>query len=208
MRCDECREALSAGLDGVAEPTQARAVETHLAGCDGCRQWAAAAERIHRAVRVRPADPVPDLTDTIMAVAPMSRRRSAARSRTIEWARAGLIAIGVTRLVLAVPGILLGEGAGIDGHVARELASWDLALAVGLLVVAWRPRLATGMLAFALTLAAALAVSIAVDVVGGSVTATTESTHVLELAGVGLVWVLARTGAPPPRRRLAPAGGA
>jgi predicted anti-sigma-YlaC factor YlaD len=200
MRCDECREAVSAGLDGVSEPGTAGAVDAHLATCDGCRRWAAAAERLHRTVRVRPADAVPDLTGAIMASAPAIRPL---RPR-FEWARYVLVGIAVTRLVLAVPGLLLGEGAAVDGHVARELASWDVALAVGLLVVAWRPRLASGMLAFALTLAAALVVSIVLGVIGGEVRVATESTHVIELAGVGLVWLLARRDGPPARLRLRP----
>jgi predicted anti-sigma-YlaC factor YlaD len=95
--------------------------------------------------------------------------------------------------------MLLGENAGASIHVARELGSWDIALAVGLLVVAWRPTMARGLLAFALTLAGATIVTAALDVVSGRAPAVAESTHVIDLMAVALVWLLARSTPSPAR---------
>jgi predicted anti-sigma-YlaC factor YlaD len=206
MRCDACREALSARLDGVeSADLDGAAVDAHLTGCGGCRRWAADAERLHRSMRLRPADPVPDLTSAIMAAAPAVASRGPLNvGGRLEWARYCLLVVAVTRLLLALPVIVFGESAGVSVHAARELASWDMALAVGLLVVAWRPRLAPGMLAFAATLAAALVVTTTIDVVAGRVAALGESTHALDLAGIGLVWLLARRPGPQARRLVHP----
>ncbi len=162
-------------------------------------------------MRLRPAERVPDLTAAIMAkaqipaVARPSRRAwtSGVVAPRAEWARYALLVVGVTRLVLALPILVLGETTGTTVHAARHLASWDLALAVGLVVVAWRPTLARGLLPFAITLSAALLLTGVVDMAAGRVPAITESTHMLELVGVALVWFVARA-----TPRTEPGGGA
>ena len=64
----------------------------------------------------------------------------------ISPARWALFVVALTQLVLAAPALLLGEDAGATVHVARELGSFDVALAVGLLVAAWQPARAWGLL--------------------------------------------------------------
>jgi predicted anti-sigma-YlaC factor YlaD len=200
MRCDACRDAISARLDGFdGGELDAAAVDAHLATCPGCRSWSAEAERLHRFVRLRPAEPVPDLTGAILAAAP-----GAPAPRRTEWARYVLLVVALTRLVLALRVIVFGEITGVGLHMARELGSWDLALAVGLLVVAWRPGLARGMLAFALTLALALTVTTTLDVVTGRIPFAGESTHAFELVGVAMVWLLARSSGPAPAGAVRP----
>jgi Putative zinc-finger len=39
VRCEQCREALSARLDGEDDPDERAEVDTHLAECDECRRW-------------------------------------------------------------------------------------------------------------------------------------------------------------------------
>jgi predicted anti-sigma-YlaC factor YlaD len=204
MRCHECREILSARLDDApVADLEATAADAHVTACADCRIWLDAAAGLHRAMRVRPVEPVPDLTGAILAAAPpMVPAGSVPPARPaprFEWARYVLFAVALTRLILALPAMLLGEGAGASIHVARELGSWDIALAVGLLVVALRPSLAKGMLAFALTLAGATLVTAVLDVVSGRAPAAAEATHVIDLVAVALVWLVARTGSAPAR---------
>lgn len=68
MDCEQCREEVSALLDDEqAAPREV--VADHLARCAACRGFAATAERMDRLVRVRPAEPVPDLTAAVLAAA-------------------------------------------------------------------------------------------------------------------------------------------
>ena len=98
-------------------------------------------------------------------------------------ARYVLLWVGLTQLVLAVPA-LAGDDRGASTHVARELGSWAVALAVGLLVVAWQPRRAAGLLPFALALSGAMALTASLDVIAGHAPASGELLHVLDVAGV------------------------
>lgn len=193
MRCPDCREALSARLDHEALPPglDEATVDAHLEACPACTAWAAEATHLHRAVRVRPAQVVPDRTEAILARVPVAARPRPVR----EAVRYALLAIGLTQLVLAVPALFLAQDAEAPVHVAREMGAFELALAVGLLSAAWRPRLATGLLPFAGALAGAIVVTAGVDVAQGAAVAFTEAHHILDLAGVALLWLLpARPG--------------
>ncbi len=96
--------------------------------------------------------------------------------------------------------LVLGDDAGASVHVARELGSFHLSLAVGFLVVAWRPGRAAGLLPVVAVLAACLTVTGVVDVAAGRTPVVTETHHLLDLLGLGLVWLLAD-----PTRRSRPA---
>lgn len=188
MRCDDCREAISARLDDEALPpgTVGASVDAHLDGCRACTAWAAEAALLHRTLRVRTAPAVPDRTDAILAAVPLTARPRPVR----EGIRYALLAVGLTQLVLAVPALFLADDAAAPVHVAREMGAFELALAVGLLSAAWRPRLATGLLPFAAALAGATAVTAGVDLLQGAAVAVTEAHHLLDLAGVALLWFL------------------
>ncbi|MFP5071158.1 zf-HC2 domain-containing protein [Pseudonocardia nantongensis] len=67
MECQQCREAVSAHLDGERADAPREGVEYHLARCLPCHAFAASAERIGRLVRVRAAEPVPDLAGAVLA---------------------------------------------------------------------------------------------------------------------------------------------
>ena len=116
---------------------------------------------------------------------------AAARPRPVSTARWALLAVALTQLVLAVPDLLLG-GDGTAVHVARELGAFDVALAVGLVVAAWQPARAWGLLPLAAALVVVLAVTAVADVIDGSATALGEAYHLLEAAGLGLLWLVAR----------------
>jgi predicted anti-sigma-YlaC factor YlaD len=126
------------------------------------------------------------------------------RSRP-EWARYALFAVALTQLLIALPALLLGDSLGATVHIARELGSWDVALAVGLLYVAWRPERAIGMLPFAAALAGTMVVSALFDVFSGRKAPLSESHHLLEVAGLVLLVVLAQPNWWGVRRRLSQA---
>ncbi len=186
MDCDAYRDAISAGLDGEEPGIDADRVALHLASCGRCADFAAGAGALHRATRLREAEAVPDLVGAVLARAATPRRHQP------EWARYALFAVALSQLLLAVPLVILGRDLGASVHVARELGSWDVALAVGLLYAAWRPAKASGLLPFAGALAGAMAVTAVPDVAGGRQSVLSESHHLLELVGLALLVVLAR----------------
>lgn len=77
-------------------------------------------------------------------------------------------------------------------HLAREIGAWDIALAMALLLVVMRPRRAQGLVPFAASLAVAMFGAALVDVATGRATPLAESQHLLELAGLWMLWVLSR----------------
>lgn len=205
MRCEQCREVVSARLDGEATETDDRGVEVHLARCGACRGFEARAAELHRATRVRAAEPVPDLTARVLtgaATTSASIRNRKRRQRPPAWPRYALLTVALTQLVLAVPALVLGDGSDGSVHAARELGAWDTALGVGLLVAAWQPRRANGLLPMAAALAGTMALTAMVDVMSGRTFVLGEAHHVLDLAGLYFLWLLARV--PLGARRRAP----
>lgn len=89
MNCERAQAVLSARLDGERPPGRlGSAVDAHAATCSRCRAFESRAVRLRAAVRIRPAEPVPDLVGHIMArVAAEAHaprrlfRRSAGRQR-------------------------------------------------------------------------------------------------------------------------------
>ena len=193
MNCDQCREQVSAGLDREALADEVAAADEHLADCPACRAWASEAQRLGRRLRVRIADPVPDLSSAVAAAAGDLRgQRRMARRRTAV--RLGLVGVAAAQLALAIPEL------GGHIHSGSEAASWVIAAAVGLLTAAASPRRVLGMLPV-LSAAALVLVLITVrDLVNGDVHVGHELSHGLLVAGVGLLWLLRDHGTWDPLR--------
>jgi predicted anti-sigma-YlaC factor YlaD len=200
------REALSARLDGEATSLDDEAVDHHLHACPACTAWADELTALHRVVRVREAEPVPDLTAAILAAAPRATRagRRSPLPGVVSPARWALLVVALTQLVLAAPALLLGEDAGASVHVARELGAFDVALAIGLLVAAWQPARAWGLLPVVAALACVMGGTAVLDVARGTASSLGEAHHVLDLAGVAVLWWVARDDG---TTALAPARG-
>ncbi len=165
-------------------------VRRHLAGCPTCRAFRAEALALQREVRVRPATPIPDLTSKVMFA--IARERSEPASAR-QGLRLSLVLIGLVQLGLSLPALLLGSDAGLPVHQARHLGSFGVALAVGLLVAAWRPQGIRGLLPLATALVVCLVGSAIADVATGHAAASSEVTHVVEVAGLLSLWLLDRT---------------
>ena len=198
MRCDQSRDLLSARLDGEATADELTVLDRHLASCVACSDFADALVGLDRTSRLIPAEPVPDLTAVVMAA-----NAPAMRDPQREAARWSLALVALAQLLVALPELLTGSsGAGV--HTTRELGSWSAALAVGLLVAAWQPGRARGMLPLGAVLAGVLTLGAVVDVVTGATAGAGESVHLLEIAGIALLWLLARRDEESPTR-LVPA---
>lgn len=105
------------------------------------REVSAESPNLGLSAAARAAEQVPDLSHAVLAQLADQRP---ARSRVEpappvrEWARYALLAIALTQLLLALPGLVLGDQSGASTHLARELGSWDLSLSVAWLVVSGR----------------------------------------------------------------------
>ena len=204
MQCTTYREAISARLDGEPLGMPEHDLDAHLAGCPGCASWADAAAVVTRRARLAPAPAVPDLTEAVLTALPRALP-GAARARVVgDFLRLALLALGVAQAALFWPTMESGGGAmAAPMHMAHETGAWNLAVAAAFLAVAAAPRLAPGALPFLGTFAVLLTAVTAADLAAGRVPVERAVAHLLLLAGVVLVAVVAWRGRR--RRAMAPA---
>ena len=201
MDCDRCRAALSAALDGEDAGADDAEVRGHLAGCAGARRSRPARSSSTgprgspppSGCRTSPTRSWPRIGNEPDPVAVDDRTR---------FLRISLAIIGAIQLAMAVPALVLGDDAGLPTHAARHLGSFALALGVGLLVVAWKPDRAPGVLPVVAALVACLIGSSILDIVQRVATPGAEVGHAPELVGLVAVWLLAR--APEEHRDIGP----
>jgi len=203
MTCEIYREAISAEMDGEDPGLDRRLVDAHLRRCASCRAFAVDAADLKSALRFGRVD-APDLAAPIVARALDDWDR---RWLTLP-VRLGLVFVGAGQLALAVPGLLYGSDDGAPIHITHEIGSWDLALAVGFLFAAWRPLRAVGLLPFVAVLSFCLGLTAVVDLLHGRAVAVLETSHLLELVGTLLLWLLVhplarRASARPPKVTVA-----
>ena len=179
---------VSAELDGEASPLEVTAAEHHLVTCATCRDHREAVLALHRAIRVAPAADVPDLSAAILARVPRPDAVAAAGSAVV-W-RTGLALVAVAQLLTAFADL----GA---GHLARDQASWEAALAAGFAWAAWRPARAAGLLPVAAVFTLLLLVN------GGLAAGGADTHHLLAPVGFVLLAVATRGGDRPTRARTA-----
>ncbi|MFC0508365.1 zf-HC2 domain-containing protein [Micromonospora costi] len=214
MTCDDVRAALSARLDGEDPQAAPAELDAHLGGCSGCRVWLARAEEVTRLVRVQAVE-VPDLTASVLAAVaadPLAagRAREVALRARRQVLRVAVAVAAVAQLATALPILLAGLGVSVDPHTSREMASFDVALAVGFVLAAWRPERARAFLPVALVLAACLAGTSAVDIANSTTALVHEIGHLAAVVQAGLLWALVRVGGDaerPLRPTLAPGRG-
>jgi predicted anti-sigma-YlaC factor YlaD len=183
--CQACREALSARLDGEAEPMPAGAVDRHVSTCAGCRSWLVRAERLHRSLLLSAAPPVPDLTEVILERTPLPGNEG--------WpVRIGLGLVAIAQLALALSQLLDTHAGHDTGHLTHESSAWNLAVGVGLLWAALRTKAAAGQLPVLAGFVAVLTILSAIDAVNGNVTPGRLLSHGLVVAGLLLLLVVHR----------------
>ncbi len=201
MRCERFREAASARLDGEPIGLPASALDHHLATCTDCARWLEQATRLTRHARLSSAV-VPDLADRILDGAVLPARRML-RARRLT--RIALALVGIAQLGIALPSLF---GTSIDmamsTHAAHEAAAWNVALGAAFLATALRPKRAAGLLPALAVFVGVLAVLSVRDVASGAVAAGRLATHLGTVAGLVLIYTLARAErALPPERPAA-----
>ncbi|MDA3628937.1 zf-HC2 domain-containing protein [Saccharopolyspora sp. WRP15-2] len=195
--CSHFREGISARLDGEEPQISAAELDEHLAACAGCREWQRGVVDLTRRLRIRPAEPVPDLVSGVLAAQPHRRR----------WPRLLLGCVAVCQLLLglvqATGLVALGHGdhgESMGAHLFNESTAWNVALGVGLLLSAVRPRTVSGLLPVLSAFLVVLTGFSVVDLINDAVPAARLLSHGFLVAGLVLL-VLVRhdqRGAPRP----------
>ena len=67
MDCTQCREAVSARLDGEEGPRESSAVDAHLAACPECSQFSDDVARVTQLARGAPATHAPDISMRVLS---------------------------------------------------------------------------------------------------------------------------------------------
>jgi predicted anti-sigma-YlaC factor YlaD len=193
MKCAAAREGLSARLDG--EPAQSDAnLDSHIAGCDGCRGWLEVAVRLQRRLTIAEAPAAtPDLVDRVLPRVLPQLARAADRRRSRERTlRSALAFIGAVLTVLVVVVLVAGTHANpLVAHLASTTGFWVMAVGVGFLLVAAQPRRAVTAAPFIATAVAFLAVTSAYDVAEGHIHPVHEAPTLLAIAGTVVLFLLA-----------------
>ncbi|HTU75140.1 MAG TPA: hypothetical protein VMG38_16610 [Trebonia sp.] len=201
MRCDRCRAAISARIDGEDLGLPDDVLDAHLRACAGCRAWQQRAHAVTRRARLGGVFLDHDLTAQVLAAVPAtttSRRREAGQ-------RAGLALVAAAQLAITVPLLLLGQDHDAGRHAAHELGSFDLALAIAFAVGAIRPALSAGLAWPCAIAAGGLTGTAIIDLIGGQTPGADEAQHLVAVAGALLLIWQARTSG---RRQAGVAAGA
>jgi predicted anti-sigma-YlaC factor YlaD len=176
-------------MDGEDPGVAGAALDAHVAECAACGHWAVSVGALTAQMGEAPASP--DLNPAVLATLMQGAAEPRAGFLSIgEW-RLVMGVVGVLQLVTSWPGFVLHDGHASE-HLAHELTTWDLGLAVGFILLAAMPSRAWGALPVVAVLVMALVGTSVVDLVGGHALLGRELVHLLEVAGLGCLWVLAR----------------
>jgi len=181
VECTQAIEILSADLDGEADLTEVSAATAHAARCVPCRSLRREMQMLDATLRGDPAPPSPDFAPRIVD----ATRRSAKVRRLV--ARVALFVVGLLLLADVVPQILATSG---PAHMEHHLAVWGLTYAVALLTIALRPSLSRVVRPIATLFATSMLLIAVIDIIRGETPMLAETHHLLEVAGVALIWVI------------------
>ena len=199
MDCRTAFETMSADLDGELSELESQALAAHLLRCPACRAMQRDLLSLHRAVRVRPAEPAPDLVAPIMdrVELPRPRRRTRPGMGPVRAARRGDDPTGRSRFRRCCSERTPARRYTSPASSARSTQRWRRGSW-------WRPgspQRAAGLLPFGVALTAATLLTGLIDVLGGRAPAAGEAHHVLDLVGVGFLWLVTKVDVRPSLRR-------
>jgi predicted anti-sigma-YlaC factor YlaD len=204
--CEQIRQRLSDEVDGEwhsttnmqdSEADPNAELQAHLAGCSGCRDWQQLLFSTTRHFRVHETASVPDLSGLITAKLVTLHRKSAETQRASPFAmlRLALGTISIGLIVGALTNLAHAPDSFGSGHLPRELGGFELALGVGFLFAALRPRHAPGVAIVGAVVGSLLGLTALWDVLAGNTTSGIEAHHPLDLAGAAAAVAVARLGA-------------
>jgi predicted anti-sigma-YlaC factor YlaD len=196
--CQAAREGLSGLLDGEDPGVSAPWLTEHLVGCADCRDWYAAAQDLRRRTRMTVIPDVPPSPAAILAAVShddpppgLWSRLGAVVPRTVVVLCAALL------LWRSLPLLILGHDPDTGVHPAHELGSYQVALALALLLAVVRPSLARTIAGVVGSVGGLLVITAVVDLIhGGRTTVSDEAPHLLWLVACGALLAM-------PRPRLA-----
>lgn len=183
--CDWAREAVSAAADDELRVADAEQLSEHLDGCLACAAYAGRVAVLARTSRIRVAQASPAFVERVMTTAhPAKLGRGG-------WMRPSLAWCGLLVAFHNFEPLVFGEIGGVQAHLARHAGASGAALAICLLVVAWRPHRAYGLLPFVSALVALTLFGTLLDGVAGVTHAWDEVAHLAEVTGLALLWMMA-----------------
>lgn len=196
VTCDECRQALSARLDGEDHPARPADVDEHFDSCPECQRWfdeAAAITRLARTALV--ASPGRGVPAAVLDAAPTAGRARLARA--LRWVLGGL---GVAQFLLGVAQIAALAGqthvhsgqVASAGHLWHESAAWNLAIGAGFASIAARRGRPASVVPMLTVFVVMLSLLSAADLVAGRVEAPWLLSHGILLAGYAIIVLLTR----------------
>lgn len=162
-------------------------MSAHLAHCGSCRLYAAELAHPSAQVSNTHSDSEASGDDLLAGLVPL---RPTPERGALSWARVAILGVGALELAVAAIAFV-GSG---GSHETQERAAFELAMAMGLLAVAYEPRRASGLSPVLIALAAALLWSGLVEVYSDASSALAEAHHLLDVGAAWLVAVLATSG--------------
>jgi len=184
--CESLREAISALIDDEPLGVERAELDAHLGQCAECRAWKERAHEVTRRVRVASARVVPPPSARLHAT--VAARHTPPWRRERVLVRAGLLLVAAVQVAVTLPALILGSDHGAPIHVAHEMGSFDMALAVGFVIAAWQPSRARGAGTIVGAAALLLVATAVIDLAAARTSASDELPHLLAVAG----WLLLR----------------
>ncbi len=205
MNCAHYREQLSARMDGEAVELPDAQLDAHLADCPACRGFADSAVAVNRRLRVQRVRELPDLSGPILAG--LKRPAAVRRPRMATLLRVALAGVALAQLALGLAqlfglshmGMNMTAMSGTPGqdHLFNETTAWNIAVGIGLLVAAARPRLARGFLTPLAVFVAVLTLVSIGDILSRQVTVARLESHAFLVLGLVLLFLVDRAARKP-----------
>jgi predicted anti-sigma-YlaC factor YlaD len=198
--CETARLAISSSADGETVADR-DALSDHVATCPDCQGYERAIADLAPPPVHAVAAPPTALSDRVLSALEPDR----STSPESKFLRIALGIVGVLAFIQAMPE-LFASGSGTNEHMSRHLGVFTAALAVGFVYTALRPRRVGGLLPVAAVISVGLVVTAVIDVTAGHTPIAGETTHILEIVGLVIMWLLTRFERPrsEPRRHAQP----
>jgi hypothetical protein len=198
--CVRAREEISAAIDNEWPLTPSHdwaRTQDHVDSCTGCQRWAHEAELLNRFIRLRPAETVMDRADHITALLVHQRADLAARQRVnaVPMIRIALMVSSIVSVIASLGEFVHSNDVVASAHGGRDLAAFQLAIAIAFVAAAWRPVNASIAALVGLVASLSIVGSVLFDIRAGHTVVGLELHHGLTMFGTALVCALARGNA-------------